>query len=281
MMALFHSVPFSPYFFLDISAGRVKRSALVIKGHNWTKMDKIFITIREFAEKMGVSEKTVYRMLTDNQIPFALKIGGQWRFRIDAVDAWLAGQTVMSMGGEEANYMITVRAALNNGAMLYRIHGSNRDEALDELLSSLPNTSGLDVSGIKIAVLSQESLASSSLRGVACMRPGRNTPYFVPQSIIITGFLEKPVDFKAFDREKVEVIFLTLPANEVEEAILDVRLRRLLMDPEFLAAIKAQPSRRELMELVKKTEERLMPSPSKKGTTKHGDSAVSPDSTSA
>jgi len=244
-------------------------------------MDKIFITIREFAEKMGVSEKTVYRMLTDNQIPFALKIGGQWRFRIDAVEAWLAGQTVMSMGGEDANYMITVRAALNNGAMLYRIHGSNRDEALDELLSSLPNTAGLDISGIKIAVLAQESLSSSSIKGVACMRPGKNTPYFVPQSIIITGFLEKPVDFKAFDREKVEVIFLTLPANEVEEAILDVRLRRLLMDPEFLAAVKMQPSRRELMDIVKETEERLMPSPSRKGTTRHGDATVSPGSASA
>jgi len=259
----------------------LKGSALVIKGHIWTKMDKIFITIREFAEKMGVSEKTVYRMLTDNQIPFALKIGGQWRFRIDAVESWLAGQTVVAMGGEDANYMITVRAALNNGATLYRIHGSNRDEALDELLSILPNSAGLDINGIKIAVLSQESLASSSLNGVACMRPGRNTPFFVPQSIIITGFLERPLDFKAFDREKVEVIFLTLPANQVEEAILDVRLRRLLMEPEFLTAIKKQPSRRELMDLVRETEVRLMPSPSKKGSVGPGNASVSPTDASA
>lgn len=244
-------------------------------------MDKTFITIREFAGKMGVSEKTVYRMLTDNQIPFALKIGGQWRFRIEAVEAWLAGQTVMSISGDDANYMITVRAALNNGAMLYRIHGNNRDETLDELLSSLPNTAGLDVSGIKIAILAQESLASSSIKGVACMRPGRNTPFFVPRSIIITGFLEKPVNFKAFDREKVEIIFLTLPANEVEEAILDVRLRRLLMEPEFLAAIKKQPSRRELMELVKETEERLLTSPSKKTAAGHGNATVSPSGASA
>ena len=113
------------------------------------------------------------------------------------------------------------------------------------------------------------------------MRPGRNTPFFVPRSIIITGFLEKPVNFKAYDREKVEIIFLTLPANEVEEAILDVRLRRLLMEPEFLAAIKKQPSRRELMELVKETEERLLTSPSKKTAAGHGNATVSPTGTSA
>lgn len=217
------------------------------------------MTIREFAAKMGVSEKTVYRMLTDNQIPFALKIGGQWRFRIDAVEAWLAGQAAMPMGGEDANYRMTVRAALNNGAVLYRIHGNNRDEALDELLSTLPSTAGLDTNGIKIAILAQESLASSSLKGLACMGPGRRAPFFVPQSIVIIAFLEKKLDFKAFDREKAEVIFLTLPANEVEEAILDTRLRRLLMQPEFLAAIIKQPSRRELIELIAETEKRLLP----------------------
>ena len=240
-------------------------------------MDKLFITIREFAGKMGVSEKTIYRMLNDNQIPFALKIGGQWRFRIDAVDPWLAGQTNMQMGGDDVNYKITIRAALNNGSVLYRIHGKNRDEALDELLSTLPNTIGFDCKSIKIAILAQESLAASSLNGIACMRPGRSAPFFVPRSIIIIAFLEKAIDFKALDREKVEIIFLTLPANEVEEAILDTRLRRLLMQPEFLATIKTQPSRRELLQLVKETEELILPSLSKKSIAGHEDKVASPD----
>ncbi len=56
-------------------------------------MDKMFLDVRGMAGKMGVSEKTIYRMLNDNQIAFAVKIGGQWRFRIDAVDGWLAAQS--------------------------------------------------------------------------------------------------------------------------------------------------------------------------------------------
>lgn len=54
-------------------------------------MDKTFYTIRSMASKLGVSDKTIYRMVNDNQIPFAVKIGGQWRFRVDAIDTWLAG----------------------------------------------------------------------------------------------------------------------------------------------------------------------------------------------
>jgi len=226
-------------------------------------MDKTFYSIRDMSEKLGVSEKTIYRMLNDNQIPFAVKIGGQWRFRIDAVDSWLAGQSGPA-SSDEVNYRISLLSALNNGSVLYRIHGNNRDEALDELLATLPHSSGFDTDRIKMAILAQESLAASSLKGIACMNPGRDVSFFITKSIIILAFLEKPTDFKAIDREKTEIIFLTLPANEVEEAILNARLRRLLMEPEFLTVLKGQPPRRELLQLVQETENRLLPLPSKK-----------------
>lgn len=221
-------------------------------------MDKNFITIKELAVKVGVSEKTIYRMLNDNQIPFALKIGGQWRFRISAVETWLTAQTGSGTDTAAVNYNINVWAALNNGAVLYRIHGSNRDEALEELLTTLPRTGGLDAQAIKLAILAQESLVSSSLQGIAFMRPGRDCPFFVDRSIMIMGYLERPTDFKALDGRKAEIIFLMLPANMTEEAILDVRLRRLLMEPDFVSKIKGDMVRKDLLLLVRETEEKLL-----------------------
>ncbi|MFH1217423.1 MAG: helix-turn-helix domain-containing protein [Pseudomonadota bacterium] len=233
-------------------------------------MDRLFTNIKDFAGKMGVSEKTIYRMLGDNQIPFALKMGGQWRFRIEAVDAWLAGQTGVTVETEEVNYNITLRTALTNGSVLYRIHGDNRDEALDELLATVPHTGGLDTSAIKMSILAQESLVSSSLKGVACMRPSRGTSPLVAHSITLLAFLEQPTDFKALDRQKVEIIILTLPANAVEEAILDTRLRRLLMEPDLLAALQKQPPRRELLQLIHESEEKFLPQPLRKPASGKG-----------
>ena len=100
-------------------------------------MDRLFVGVRELAQHMGVSEKTIYRMLNDNQIPFAVKIGGQWRFRADSVEKWIAAQMEGGRVEGSINYRITVSDALMNGAVLYRIHGSNRDEALDELLQGV------------------------------------------------------------------------------------------------------------------------------------------------
>ncbi|MFC1621469.1 helix-turn-helix domain-containing protein [Candidatus Omnitrophota bacterium] len=46
------------------------------------------MTLRELAKYLGVHPITIYRLLKDSDIP-AIKIGGQWRFKKDILDAWL------------------------------------------------------------------------------------------------------------------------------------------------------------------------------------------------
>jgi PTS system nitrogen regulatory IIA component len=215
---------------------------------------------------VGVSEKTIYRMLNAEQIPSALKIGGQWRININAVESWLLPSLSDTTGVVAVNNTISILSALNNGTVLYRIHGENRDEALDELLSSLLQVGGLDIKTIKLAILAQESLVSSSLNGIACMRPGREAPFFVDRSIMVIAYLEKPTDFKALDGRKADIILLTLPANLAEEAILDLRLRRMLMDPSFVSRIKCEMPRKDLLLLISETENELMGMMDKKRT---------------
>jgi PTS system nitrogen regulatory IIA component len=212
------------------------------------------------AGKMGVSEKTIYRMLNDNQIPFAVKIGGQWRFRIDAVDGWLAARTGGGAGAGAIDPAITVSTALTSGAVLYRIHGENRDETIDELLATLPRIGSLDIEGLKLSILAREALAPSSLAGVACMMPGQDHPFHSEQSLLILAFLEEPTDFKALDGCRTEAVFLLLAANPLEQSILDTRLRRLLMEPDFRAELLRQPPRREVLQLIQAAEALLLPS---------------------
>ena len=227
-------------------------------------MDRLFVGVRELAQHMGVSEKTIYRMLNDNQIPFAVKIGGQWRFRADSVEKWIAAQMEGGRVEGSINYRITVSDALMNGAVLYRIHGSNRDEALDELFSTLPRTGTFNARDCKFSILAREALAPSSLAGIACMAPSSDHPVYLERSLIILAFLEEPVNFKALDGVPAFAIFLILAANAGEQAILETRLRRLLMEADFIAEIKKQPARRELSQYIPEYENSLL-KPQKKG----------------
>lgn len=44
------------------------------------------VSPQAFAEHYGVSRMTVYRLLKDNQIAGAIKVRGQWRLPLDALD---------------------------------------------------------------------------------------------------------------------------------------------------------------------------------------------------
>ena len=228
-------------------------------------MDKTFISVKSLAQKMGVSEKTVYRMVNDSQIPFAVKIGGQWRFRSDTVESWLNAKSGNRPGSQTTNIDITLAESLQNGAVLYRIHGSNRDEALDELLATLTYSSRFEPLQTKISILARESLCSSSLKGIAFMGTSPERPIFFEKTMTLVAFLEKPADFKALDHQKTGTIFLVLPASLAEGALIEGRLRRLAMEADFHRAIKKQPPRRELLHYLDQKEKAIFGSDTARG----------------
>ena len=220
-------------------------------------MDKTFYTIRSMARKLDVSDKTIYRMVNDNQIPFAVKIGGQWRFRVDAIDAWLTGRTTWETGKGSTDQGLTVYQGLQQGTVLYRIHGKNRDECINELLASLPYSTTINQQALKVSIFARESLASSSMQGVANMGTSDEQPVYTEKSMVILAFLEKPANFKALDKIPTTAFFLVLPANRGEQAILETRISRLLQEAVFRDAINGQPARHEILELLKELEDRI------------------------
>ncbi len=52
--------------------------------------DKL-LTTRELEELLQLDRVTIYRMVKDGELP-ALRVGGQWRFSSEAIDAWLKAQ---------------------------------------------------------------------------------------------------------------------------------------------------------------------------------------------
>jgi excisionase family DNA binding protein len=49
------------------------------------------LTLDEVAEYLNVDKFTVYRLVGQRQLP-AFKVGGQWRFSQEMLEAWLIAQ---------------------------------------------------------------------------------------------------------------------------------------------------------------------------------------------
>jgi excisionase family DNA binding protein/PAS domain S-box-containing protein len=54
------------------------------------KREKRLLTIKELAAYLQVNQTTIYRLVRRSEIP-AFKVGGDWRFNTESIDAWLSG----------------------------------------------------------------------------------------------------------------------------------------------------------------------------------------------
>ena len=60
-------------------------------------MPKDIFTIKEVAEYLQVTERTLYRLAQQKKIP-AFKVGNAWRFRREDLDRWIETQTAIQGG---------------------------------------------------------------------------------------------------------------------------------------------------------------------------------------
>ena len=219
-------------------------------------MDRTFLTVREMSEKLAVSEKTIYRMINANEIPFVIKISGQWRFNSEKIEKWIAHGK--QTGAEGINERICITEALTDGLIIYRAHGDTRDELLDEILNMSGVLTQENLTAIKRRILYTESIISSCLQGVSLMVPDNDGSWSVPSTRLHLAFLEKPMDFKAIDHVPAEVVVVLLAANKTEQLILRTRLTRLLMEEQFVALLKSQPQRKALLAGTATWENRIL-----------------------
>lgn len=54
-------------------------------------MSEEILTVREVAEFLKVTERTIYRLATEGQIP-SFKVGGSWRFQRSDLIQWMNEQ---------------------------------------------------------------------------------------------------------------------------------------------------------------------------------------------
>ncbi len=61
--------------------------------------ESAILTIKEVAEYLKVTQRTIYKLAAAKKIP-AFKVGGTWRFRATDIDGWIAGQSRQAEGAD-------------------------------------------------------------------------------------------------------------------------------------------------------------------------------------
>ena len=217
--------------------------------------------VREVAERMDVSEDTVFRWVERDDLP-ASRVDGQFRFSPAAVYEWATSRGV-PIGGDlfedsSAIVGLPLTQALRRGGIVEGLKGDDRSAVLSAAVAKLELPAHADREVILQMLLARDKLGSSAIgRGFAVPHVRNPIVLRVPEPLAALFLLEHPIEFGALDRHPVHALFLLITATTHAHLVLLSRLASVLQDDEVCAAIERRVPAPAILARVERAEAKL------------------------
>lgn len=216
------------------------------------------ISVKDAAELLKVSEKTIYRWIRQGVIP-TLRLQGQYRFDRVELEGWARhnriGATFAGTAPPEAEEDVPLVRAVQLGGIHYKIEGDT-PEALYAQVAELfpfgPRLAPTFKETLKATLLEREALVSTGIgHGIALPHPRHPRDWGLGQPAVGIFFLEHPVDFQALDGQPVFVLFVILCATVKGHLKMLSRVSHLVSRPEMREYLRGEPNRTDLLERIR------------------------------
>jgi nitrogen PTS system EIIA component len=209
------------------------------------------LMVRDAATLLNVSEKTIYRWITQGSLPVH-RISGQYRFNRNELLEWATTHRVPLSADilfeEHPQDLPGLTDALRVGGVFYRVCGNDKGSVLSEIVSMLALPEEVDRAFLLEVLLARESLGSTGIgNGVAIPHVRNPIVLHIPKPMIALFFLERPVEFAAIDGKPVHTLFTIVSPTIRGHLHLLARLSFALQQPEFKSVIERQALRDELL----------------------------------
>lgn len=207
------------------------------------------IGVKQAAQLLNVSDKTIYRWLSNETIPY-YRVGAQYRFSRNELLAWVA----VNRGGRSpvahtdmTEEDISLEQGLRAGGIFYRVDGTGVPDVLEQMISLMRLPEPVDPAQVFERVYQREQMGSTGIGEGIAMPHCRELPLAELASPVVSlGFLENPVDFKAIDNRPVSTVFLFLSPSPRSSIRMMSRLAGAVRQPEFLHRIRSVGTRDEI-----------------------------------
>ncbi|MDD5699058.1 MAG: helix-turn-helix domain-containing protein [Victivallaceae bacterium] len=213
------------------------------------------LKLKDVADLLQVSHKTVYRWIQENKIP-CYRINRQYRFNQDELKAWM----LASRTKPEADFTCTPASGtpvdlvdcIRRGGIYYRIAGTDSAAVIRNAVNLIPLPAYLDREVIVNHLLQREAVISTSVGGgIAVPHPQVPVLSDLADESISICFPEQPVDFHALDREAVFAMFIVLSANPRRHLEMLGKIMHLCRLPEFRILLQSRALRPDIIDRIR------------------------------
>jgi excisionase family DNA binding protein len=208
--------------------------------------DTPLLTMHELATYLHLDEPTVTKLVSAGKIP-ALQVDRQWRFKREAIDAWIEEQLV---GDDESfadvpdGMKLPLEDLLPDQAIITNMRAVAPISVIDELAARAYTNGWLtDKPWFVGAVVERESLSSTAMEGgVAFLHTRAKDKGKIGRPFIIVGRSWSGINFGAPDGNPTYLFFLLgLKYDRLHLPILG-RLARALRNPTTIAKLRSLSS---------------------------------------
>jgi len=221
------------------------------------------LTIAQVAKGLGLPISTVERWIRQGRIP-AQRHGGRYLFdRLD-IEKWARRHSLPFSRVEEKRQPQTpptpdgLVAAIEKGGVYYNVAGAEVSDVLRETLQCASILSSDQRQRLHQRLMEREALTSTGIgKGIALPHPRAPLPDGPDDPVIITAFLESPIDYGAVDDLPVFLLFLLLSPTVPSHLHLLSRLAFCIRDDALVAFLKTAPPAPELLSRLAKMEQQL------------------------
>ena len=224
------------------------------------------LTIRQLAEYLMVSEKTVYRMIERHQLP-AMRIGAQWRFRRHDIDAWLTdemrrveqdGQRGVLDAFETSE--LSIHPLLDSENVWLGLGSRSRDELFSLMIANAKLDPDVDREQLLHSVRDREALCSTALvENAAFPHPVDPRPFRFTRKRVLLAVLQEPIDYSDPHGHQPRIIAMILARSTQGYLRALSRAVKLFGDAAFGRRLAAAPDSAAAIALIRDEESRLTP----------------------
>jgi PTS system nitrogen regulatory IIA component len=224
-----------------------------------------FLSVKQLAEHLQVSERTIYRMLWRGDLP-GRRVGSQWRFSRSQVDFWLdlrmarlAPPDLREMSRARGSGLGPLGTALAEHNALIILQPGSPHQVIHALVNAVEFPETIDREALAARICEREDTSpTSTAEGVAFLHTARwEARTMLASNLVAIGRLPSTGGFASPDGAPADLLFLLLARDHRDHLVQLAAAARMSRLPGFLLAIRAATSGSDVMTLVRRAEATL------------------------
>ncbi len=221
------------------------------------------LSVKDLASLLNVTERTIYRWIKEQKIPF-YRIHDQYRFnRIEILD-WATAhkinfsQMILQSSEENNAGFISLTESIKKGGIHYRVEGKDKKSLLSSVIDLLNLPEDVKKENLLNAMLLREELGSTGFGdGIAIPHARYPVVTHIPHPLVSICFLEELVDYGAIDGKPVNCLFTLISPTVRSHLKMFSRIAFILKDADVRNALMSQNSREVILSAIKNAEQSL------------------------